>query len=150
MIIVGILFGHRLLLFTQGAALGGPAGSHAEPIDLYWVLFLGWYACVWGVIAVFLVYKWKTNADPLQHKYFEGLVGSMYFYHGLPTKSRIVTFIAGFFLGGVPTALALQIDAADPNGMSMAMLLITPVATLILFGAWFASRWVGTTPSGEV
>ena len=150
-VIVGSLFVHRLLFYLRDSGTGIPyEESFATSLDLYWILFLGWYAAVWAVIVVFMVYKWKTDADPVQHRYFEGLVGSMYFYHGLPAKSRIVTFIAGLLLGGLPTAYAVQIDPADPSGTQTAVFLIIPVATLILLGAWFASRWVGTTPSGEV
>jgi hypothetical protein len=150
-VIVLFLFGHRLHYFLRdrNAGLTGEE-SFATPLDLYWLLFLGWYGLVWAAIAVFLYYKWKHHADPVEHKFLEGLVGSMYFYHGLPTRSRVVTFVAGFLLGGLPTAYAVQLDPLDPNGMTIALLLIIPVATLILFGGWFASRWVGTTPSGEV
>ncbi len=149
--IVGALFWHRLSLFLLDDAARVPVEqSLATPLDLYWVLFLGWYASVWLVVALFLLYKWKTDADPTEHTYLEGLVGSMYFYHGLPTKSRVATFVAGFLLGGLPTAYAVQIDPTTPGGHQIAVYLIIPVAALILFGAWFASRWVGSTPSGEV
>ncbi len=150
-VIIGALFVHRLSLFLRDWELGtAPEISFATPLDLYWVLFLGWYGFVWAVIAVFLMIKWQRHEVPIAHKFLEGLVGSMYFYHGLPAKGRAITFAAGFFLGGVPTIYAVQIDRADPAGFQTAALLIIPVATLILLGAWFASRWVGTTPSGEV
>lgn len=150
-VIVGALFVHRLSYFIrdQGALVSADT-SFATPLDLYWILFLGWYGVVWAAIAVFLVYKWKMKADPVEHRFLEGLVGSMYFYHGLPPKGRVVTFIGGFFLGGLPTVYAVQIDTTDPSGFRTAVLLIIPVAALILLGALFASRWVGTTPSGEV
>jgi len=138
------------LFIRDTASAVSPELSFATPLDLYWILFLGWYASVWAVISVFMTYKWKKAEDPVKHKFLEGLVGSMYFYHGLPTRSRMLTFAAGLLLGGLPTVYAVQIDPADPEGMTTAALLIIPVASLIIFGAWFASRWVGTTPSGEV
>jgi hypothetical protein len=74
----------------------------------------------------------------------------MYFYHGLPLKSRLITFAAAFFLGGVPTAFAVTLSPTAPSSVVTAAYLILPVAGLILFGAAYAARWVGTTESGEV
>jgi hypothetical protein len=105
---------------------------------------------VWVAISVFLIVKWKRNAKPTENVFWEGFVGSMFFYHGLPSKARLTTFVAAFLLGGVPTAIAHRIDARDPMGNICAVVLILPVICLIILGAWFASRWVGTTPSGEV
>lgn len=141
--IIAILFEHRLAL-----ALTVP--EYATPIDVYWVLFLGWYTLVWLAVSLYLVYKWRRNAVPALHKFWEGLVGSMFFYHGLPPKARLITFVAAFFLGGVPTAVALTLDPHDPGSVRIATLLIVPVALLIFLGAVYAARWVGTTESGEV
>lgn len=150
-LIVGALFLHRWLLYVRDA--GEPAskeGSFATPLDLYWILILGLYLVIWIVISVFLLYKWKRNALPTEHAFWEGLVGSMFFFHGLPSKARVVTFGAAFLLGGVPTALATRIRPSDPSGHLWALILMIPVVVLIILGAWFAARWVGTTPSGEV
>lgn len=141
--IVLILFAHRLEL-----AMTVP--EYAFPLDVYWTLFLGWYGLVWSTVTVYLVTKWKHGRRPEDHRFWEGLVGSMFFYHGLPPKSRLVTFAAGFFLGGVPTAFAITLDPTDPSAVRTAAFLVIPVAGLILFGAAYAARWVGTTESGEV
>lgn len=142
-LIVGVLFVHRLEL-----ALSVP--EYAAPVDVYWILFLGWYGLVWSAVTVYLVIKWRHLTRPEDHRLWEGLVGSMFFYHGLPTKNRLITFAAGFLLGGVPTAFAVTLDPTSPSSLRTATLLILPVAGLILFGAAYASHWVGTTESGEV
>ncbi|MEK6649615.1 MAG: hypothetical protein AABY75_01430 [Bacteroidota bacterium] len=142
-LIVGVLFAHRLEL-----ALTVP--EYAAPVDVYGILFLGWYGLVWSTVTVYLVIKWRHQTRPEDHRFWEGLVGSMFFYHGLPTKNRLVTFAAGSLLGGVPTAFAVTLDPTNPSSLRTAALLILPVAGLILFGAAYASHWVGTTESGEV
>ncbi len=141
--VLAVLFAHRIEL-----ALSVP--EYASPLDIYWILFLGWYALVWAAVSVYLMIKWRLRASPVKHPFWEGLVGSMYFYHGLPPKSRLITFVAAFLLGGVPTAVAVTLDSTDPSSVRTAVFLILPVAGLILFGAAYASRWVGTTESGEV
>jgi hypothetical protein len=141
--IVGILFFHRLEL-----ALGIP--EYAAPVDLYWILFLGWYGVVWTAVTIYLLMKWIERRRPEDHPFWEGLVGSMYFFHGLPPKSRLISYAASFLLGGVPTAFAVTLNPANPSSVRTACFLIIPVAGLILFGAAYASRWVGTTESGEV
>lgn len=142
-VILAVLFAHRLEL-----AMSVP--EYASPLDVYWILFLGWYALVWTAVTVYLLIKWRLRARPENHPFWEGLVGSMYFYHGLPMKSRLITFAAAFVLGGVPTAVAVTLSPTDPSSVRTAAYLILPVAGLILFGAAYASRWVGTTESGEV
>lgn len=141
--IVLVLFAHRMELALT-------VHEYASPLDIYWVLFLGWYGIVWSTVTVYLLVKWRHDARPEDHRFWEGLVGSMFFYHGLPPKSRLITFAAGFLLGGVPTAVAVTLDPTDPSSFRTAAYLLIPVAGLILFGAAYASRWVGTTESGEV
>jgi hypothetical protein len=142
-VIVAVLFAHRLEL-----ALSVP--EYATPVDVYWVLFLGWYGLVWIAVTAYLLIKWRHQTRPEDHRFWEGLVGCMFFYHGLPGKNRLITFAAGFLLGGVPTAFAVTLDPTRPSSLLTATLLVLPAAGLILIGAAYASHWVGTTESGEV
>jgi hypothetical protein len=71
----------------------------------------------------------------------DGMVASLFFFHGLNKKERIVTYIATFFLGGVPSFFALRLSTDTPFHYTIACLLIIPVALLTLGGAYYTKRY---------
>jgi hypothetical protein len=92
--VLGILCIHRI-------ALALTVSQFETPTDIYWILFLAWYWVVWTFVLGYLVFraaKNNENGDRVRSPFFEGLVASLFFYHGLPTKHRIITFTAGFCL----------------------------------------------------
>jgi hypothetical protein len=99
---------------------------------------------VWTFVLGYLVFRAarnNENGNRLQSPFFEGLVASLFFYHGLPTKRRVITFTAGFVVGGLPTYLATRLDPYDATAYALAGVLVLPVVILTLGGAWYATRW---------
>jgi len=74
--------------------------------------------------------------------FLDGLVASLFFYHGLSKKNRIVTFIAGFILGGLPSYFAIRLTPETPYGYEIACGLIVPLIGFVLGGAFYAMRHV--------
>ncbi len=135
-VILGILCVHRI-------ALALSLSEFETPADIYWILFLAWYWVVWTFVLGYLLYRSIRNRGVVEPKspFFEGLIASMFFYHGLPTKQRIITFTSGFILGGIPTYVATNLHPHDATAYTMAAVLVLPVIILTLGGAWYATRW---------
>ncbi len=136
-LVLGILCIHRITLTLT-------LPRFETPTDIYWILLLGWY---WAVCSFVFGYLWyravkgsKSN-DGRQSSFLQGLVASVFFYHGLPAKQRILTFATGFVLGGLPTYLATRLASYNPREYAYAAVLILPVVVLTLGGAWYATRW---------
>jgi hypothetical protein len=112
------------------------------PTDIYWILFLGWYCVVCSVIALYLIWLWNawSQNESKRMPIFDGLVASMFFYHGLSKKNRVVTFIAAFWLGGLPSYIALRLTPDTPYAYTIACALIIPLMSLVLGGAFYAMR----------
>ncbi len=125
---------------------------YATPTDVYWMLFLAWYAIVCTVIAAYLLWIWGRvwDAPQIQSPILDGLVASLFFYHGLSRNHRIVTFVAGFLLGGVPSYFGIRLQDHDPLGYQKAVGLIIPVVALTLGGAFYAMRCIQTTDGPPV
>ena len=137
-VIFGALWLHRHMIWVEG-------GGGSTPTGRYWSIFLAWYSAVWIAVFGYLWYVWRTErrVGRRPHKLFwEGLLGSMFFYHGLPPKARVVTFAAACLLGGVPTFLATQISPDDADGIMKANFLLFPVAILTVGGAFYTMRWI--------
>jgi hypothetical protein len=130
---VGVLCLHRIQLAQISP-------TDRTPTDIYWILFLGWYCIVCTVIALYLMWLWNTwsQKESRHIPFFDGLVASLFFYHGLSRKNRIVTFIAAFLLGGIPSYIAIRLSPETPHGYEIACGLIVPVIGLILGGAFYA------------
>jgi hypothetical protein len=133
--VLGVLCLHRI-------NLAGINLADRTPTDIYWILFLGWYCIICTVIALYLMWLWNTwSQNELKHiPFFDGLVASFFFYHGLSRKNRIVTFIAAFLLGGLPSFVAIRLTPATPHGYEIACGLMVPLIGLILGGAYYAMR----------
>jgi hypothetical protein len=133
--VIGVLCLHRIDLANRNLA-------YRTPTDIYWILFLGWYWIICIVIALYLIWLWNAwTLDESRHKpFFDGLVASLFFYHGLSRKNRIVTFIAAFFLGGLPSYVAIRLTPETPYGYEIACGLIVPLVGLGLGGAYYAMR----------
>jgi hypothetical protein len=142
-LVIGVLGAHRITLATQTA-------YYASPTDVYWILFLCWYFVVCSVIAGYVLWIWgRVWENPqVQTPLLDGLVASFFFYHGLSREHRMVTFIAGFLLGGAPSFVATRISPDDPNGYRIACALIVPVMALTVGGAYYAMRHL-TPPAPE-
>jgi hypothetical protein len=140
--VLGVLCLHRIHLSELSVA-------DRTPTDIYWILFLGWYCIVCTVIALYLMWLWNiwSQNESKHMPIFDGLVASLFFYHGLSQKHRIVTFIAAFFLGGIPSYIAIRLKPNTPHGYEIAFALIVPLIGLILGGAFYAMRHLqrGTT-----
>ena len=136
-LVVGVLAAHRITL-----ALRDP--YYASPSDIYWILVLSWYFVVCSVITLYLLWIWgRTWEIPqMRSPLMDGLVASFFFYHGLSRRNRIVTFVAGFLLGGVPSFFATRLRPETTDGHQIAVLLIIPVVALSLGGAYYAMRCV--------
>jgi len=130
---VGVLCLHRIQLAQISP-------TDRTPTDIYWILFLGWYCIVCTVIALYLMWLWNTwsQRESKHIPFFDGLVASLFFYHGMSRKNRIVTFIAAFLLGGIPSYIAIRLSPETPHGYEIACGLIIPVIGLILGGAFYA------------
>jgi hypothetical protein len=133
--VVGVLCLHRIHLAQLNRA-------DRTPTDIYWILFLGWYCIVCTVIAMYLIWLWNTwSQNESKHKPFlDGLVASLFFYRGLSRKNRIVTFIAAFWLGGLPSYVAIRLTPETPYGYWIACGLIVPLIGLFLGGAYYTMR----------
>jgi hypothetical protein len=130
--VLGVLCLHRIKLAQISP-------TDRTPTDIYWILFLGWYCIVCTVIAFYLMWLWNTwsQKESKHILFFDGLVASLFFYHGLSRKHRIVTFIAAFVLGGLPSYLAIRLTSNLPHGYETACGLIIPLIGLILGGAYY-------------
>ena len=133
--VLGILCLNRIHLSELSVA-------DRTPTDIYWILFLGWYCIVCTVIALYLMWLWNIwSQNESKHlPIFDGLVASLFFYHGLSRRHRIVTFIAAFWLGGIPSYLALRLKPDTPHGYEIATALIIPLIGLVLGGAYYAMK----------
>ena len=130
--VVGVLFLHRIHL-----AMLDP--DYKTPTDIYWILFLGWYCLICTVTAMYLIWLWNTwSQNESKHvPFFDGLVASLFFYRGLSRKNRIMTFIAAFWLGGLPSYAAIRLTPQTPYGYWIASSLIVPLIGLFLGGAYY-------------
>lgn len=133
--VVGVLCLHRIHLAHLDS-------SYRTPTDIYWILFLGWYCIVCTVIAMYLIWLWNTwSQNESKHiPFFDGLVASLFFYRGLSRKNRIVTFIASFWLGGLPSYVAIRLKPETPHGDWIACCLMIPLIGLFLGGAYYTMR----------
>ncbi len=133
--VIGLLALHRMSLAEMDPYF-------ATPTDLYWMLFLWWYTLVCAVIAIYLLWIWGRvwNTPQVHSPFLDGLVASLFFYHGLSRSHRIVTFVAAFLLGGVPSYFGIRLGPDDPYGPQKAVALIIPVIALTLGGAYYAMR----------
>jgi hypothetical protein len=133
--VVGVLFLHRIHL-----AMLDP--EYKTPTDIYWILFLGWYCLICTVTAMYLIWLWNTwSQNESKHvPFLDGLVASLFFYRGLSRKNRIVTFIAAFWLGGLPSYVAIRLTPETPYGYWIACGLIVPLIGLLLGGAYYTMR----------
>ena len=130
--VVGVLFLHRIHL-----AMLDP--DYKTPTDIYWILFLGWYCLICTVTAMYLIWLWNTwSQNESKHvPILDGLVASLFFYRGLSRKNRIVTFIAAFWLGGLPSYVAIRLTPETPYGYWIACGLLVPLIGLFLGGAYY-------------
>ena len=134
--VLGILCIHRIVLALTVARF-------ETPTDVYWILALAWYwvLCTY-VLGYLLLRAGNRGGDDRAHSsFFEGLAISLFFYHGLPAKHRVLTFVACFILGGIPTYAATRLHPTGTTDYTLAAALILPVVFLTLGGAWYATRW---------
>ncbi len=131
--ILGVLCLHRIRLAQISP-------TDRTPTDIYWIIFLGLYCIICTIIALYLMWLWNTwSQKELKHiPFFDGLVASLFFYHGLSQKNRVVTYIATFILGGLPSYIAIRLTPETPHGYEIACGLIVPLIGLILGGAYYA------------
>jgi hypothetical protein len=131
--VLGVLCLHRIQL-TQISP------TDRTPTDIYWIMFLGWYCIICIVSALYLMWLWNTWSQKESNHipFFDGLVASLFFYHGLSRKNRVVTYIATFVLGGLPSFIAIRLTPETPHGYEIACGLIVPLIGLILGGAYYA------------
>ena len=142
--VLGVLCLHRIHL----------AELHTDdrtPTDLYWILFLGWYCIICSVIALYLVWLWNawSQNETKRLPIFDGLVASLFFYHGLSKKHRIVTFVAAFWLGGLPSYAALRLTPETPYAYWISCGLIFPLMGLVIGGAFYAMKQLKKNPPTE-
>jgi hypothetical protein len=130
--VLGVLCLHRVQLAQISLA-------DRTPTDIYWILFLGWYCIVCTIIALYLMWLWNSwsQKESRHLPFFDGLVASFFFYHGLARKNRVITFIAAFFLGGLPSYVAIRLTPVTPHGYAIACGLVIPLIGLILGGAYY-------------
>ncbi len=131
--VLGVLCLHRINLARQSP-------TYSTPTDIYWILFLGWYCIICTISAAYLVWLWNawSQNESRHFQFLDGLVASLFFYHGLARRSRIITYIAAFFLGGIPSYVAIRLTPQTQYGYEIACGLIVPLITLILGGAVYA------------
>jgi len=124
---------------------------YATPSDVYWIVFLGWYAVVCNVTGAYLIWLWRNWAreQVVRIPIMDGLVASMFFYQGLEMKERIVTYAAAFFLGGVPSYLAIKLSTETHYAYTIAVLLVIPVMIFTLGGAFYAKIYLTKTKSSS-
>jgi hypothetical protein len=135
--IVSVLCIHRI-----GLASMDPVD--AAPTDIYWIMFLGWYAVVCTTTTAYLLWLWRNwvRHQSVRIPLMDGLVSSLFFFHGITKRERIITYIATFILGGVPSFFALRLTTETPYGYTIACLLIIPVILLTLGGAYYAKLYL--------
>jgi hypothetical protein len=133
--VVSILCLHRIHLAQQDAA-------YRTPTDIYWILFLALYCIECIAIAMYMMWLWNAwSQNELRHiPFFDGLVASLFFYHGLSRRNRVVTFAAAFFLGGLPSYVAIRLTPDTPHAYQIACGLTVPLLGFILGGAYYAMR----------
>lgn len=143
-IVLLVLTLHRIELALANSA-------DATPTDIYWILFLGWYTFLATVTTAYLVWLWRNwvRQHFVRIPLMDGLVASMFFYHGLKKHERILTYVAAFFLGGIPSYFALRLSPEMPYGYSIAVLLIIPVIIFTIGGAFYAKHYLGRLSSKE-
>jgi hypothetical protein len=131
--VLGVLCLHRIQLAQISS-------TDRTPTDIYWIMFLGWYCIICTVSALYLMWLWNTWSQKESNHipFFDGLVASLFFYHGLSRKNRVVTYIATFVLGGLPSFIASWLTPETPHGYEIACGLIVPLIGLILGGAYYA------------
>jgi hypothetical protein len=142
--VIGVLCLHRIHLAQLNA-------TDRTPTDIYWILFLGWYCIVCIIIAIYLMWLWNTwSQNESKHvPFFDGLVASLFFYHGLSRKNRIVTFIAAFVLGGLPSYFAIRLTPETPHGQEIACGLIAPLIGFVLGGAYYTMKKMRKLPTHQ-
>jgi len=138
--VVGVLFLHRIHLAQLDS-------TYRTPTDIYWILFLGWYCIICTVIAMYLIWLWNTwSQNESKHvPFLDGLVASLFFYRGLSRKNRTMTFIATFFLGGLPSYVAIRLTPETPYGYWIACGLIVPLIGLFMGGAYYTMQHLKKT-----
>lgn len=143
--VLGILGIHRINLAQESEL-------YRAPTDIYWILFLVWYFLVSLVIATYLMWLWNqwSQNKPRNIPLLDGLVASMFFYHGLTRKHRIVTYIAAFFLGGVPSYLAIRLKPTTPFAYEIACGLIIPLISFVMGGAYYAMKQMQNSKEKKV
>ncbi|MCX7985023.1 MAG: hypothetical protein N3A63_09005 [Bacteroidetes bacterium] len=144
-IAMGLLASVVLLVLTLhriDLALAHPAD--ATPTDLYWIVFLGWYTLLATVTTAYLIWLWRNwvRYQSVRIPLMDGLVASMFFYHGLKRHERILTYVAAFFLGGIPSYFALRLTPETPYGYTIAILLVIPVVIFTIGGAVYARHYL--------
>ena len=142
--VVGILCLHRIHLAQLDS-------SDRTPTDIYWILFLGWYCIVCYCHCYVLdmaVESWSQN-ESRHIKFLDGLAASLFFYHGLSRKNRIVTFIAAFWLGGLPSYVAIRLTPETRYGYWIACGLILPLIGLFLGGAFYTMHHLKNSSSNK-
>lgn len=142
--VLGVLCLHRIQLAQISSA-------DRTPTDVYWILFLGWYCIVCTVIALYLMWLWNawSQKESKHIPFFDGLVASLFFYHGLSKKKRIITYIAAFWLGGLPSYVAIRLTPETSHGYEIACGLIVPLIGLILGGAYYAMLYLPESSSHQ-
>ncbi len=142
--VVGVLFLHRIHLAELDP-------SDRTPTDIYWILFLGWYCIICTITALYLIWLWNTwSQNESKHKPFlDGLVASLFFYHGLSRKNRTITYIATFFLGGLPSYVAIRLTPETSYGYWIACGLLVPLIGLFLGGAYYTMHHLKNFSAGK-
>ena len=143
-VVLGLLCIHRIDLANR-------FDSDATPTDLYWIFFLGWYFWICFVCGGYLFWLWRNWA--YQHTqripFLDGLIASLFFFHGLSPRNRRVTYIGTFFLGGAPSYIAYRLSPESSYGFLIAIALIIPVVILNLGGAYYAMYCLKHFPRKE-
>jgi hypothetical protein len=142
--IVGVLFLHRIHLAQLDPA-------DRTPTDIYWILFLGWYCLYCATVALYLIWLWNSwSQNESKHvPFLDGLVGSLFFYRGLSRKNRIITFIGAFWLGGLPSYVAIRLTPTTPYGPWIACALAIPLIGLSLGGAYYTMLHLKKSPENK-
>jgi hypothetical protein len=132
-VVLGLLCAHRIDLANQYDAF-------ATPTDLYWIIFLGWYFWMCFVCGAYLFWLWRNWAHQHTNRipFLDGMIASLFFFHGLSPHNRRITYIATFFLGGAPSYVAYRLNPDSSYGSLIAILLIIPVIILNLGGSYYA------------